>query len=73
MVSSSVARAKKAYKLTVKCSDCGRNAHVRKTYRCYYCKGWFCSRCARKHFRHGLIEDFGLRLTEEGEKYVQSG
>jgi hypothetical protein len=34
----------------ITCSGCGEDFKLHKLFRCYFCRKYFCSKCAGKHF-----------------------
>lgn len=38
---------------TVTCTR-GLKLEIIKAYKCLYCGIWFCRRCAKEHFEHGI-------------------
>jgi len=40
----------------VKCIMCRNIRFVEDTYRCFYCKEYFCEHCAKKHFKKRVAQ-----------------
>ena len=45
---TSYLKARKGELIT--CSGCGKDLKLHKLFRCYFCRSYFCAKCAKNHF-----------------------